>query len=233
MGERPTRSPVRTSSSLRSLRRCCSSGNQVGERNDSCDNRKWAWVAMRNPVWGRGQGQSRGKAALLASGGAGGMEEIIVNDLTPEEKAALQRSAKAVWELLDQADQLSIRPSERRCGDTYGHGSRAFCGIKLQACSRACPLSPQVACERAWPFTFPLAKRDRPSSSLPSVVNQFEAVAPSRQPAGILRANTAIARAHVLQSVLQPLPGDLFTDVGNRPHCCWFAPSDRSCAGGI
>ena len=63
----------------------------------------------------------------------------------------------------------------------------------------------------------------------PSVVNQLEAVAPSRQPAGILRANTAIARAHVLQSVLRPLPGDLFTDAGNRPRCCWFAPSDRSC----
>lgn len=38
--------------------------------------------------------------------GAGGVEEIIVYDLTPEEKAALQRSAKAVRELCDQADRL-------------------------------------------------------------------------------------------------------------------------------
>ena len=50
--------------------------------------------------------QGRVSAALLASGGAGGVEEIIVYDLTPEEKAALQRSAKAVRELCDQADRL-------------------------------------------------------------------------------------------------------------------------------
>ena len=61
---------------------------------------------MRDPVWGRGQGQSRGKVALLASGGVGGVEEIIVYDLTPKEKVALQRSAKAVRELCDQADRL-------------------------------------------------------------------------------------------------------------------------------
>lgn len=38
--------------------------------------------------------------------GAGGVEEIIDYGLTPEEKAALQRSAKAVRELCDQADRL-------------------------------------------------------------------------------------------------------------------------------
>jgi hypothetical protein len=46
-------------------RRCCSSGNQVENRNDSCDDQRWAWFAMRDPVRGRGQGQSRGKAALM------------------------------------------------------------------------------------------------------------------------------------------------------------------------
>lgn len=61
---------------------------------------------MRDPVWGRGQGQSRRKAALLASGGVGGVEEIIVYDLTPEEKAALQRAATAARDLCDQVDQL-------------------------------------------------------------------------------------------------------------------------------
>jgi hypothetical protein len=60
---------------------------------------------MRDPVWRRGQGQNQGKAALLASGGVG-VDEIIVHDLIPEEKAALQRSAKAVRELCDQADRL-------------------------------------------------------------------------------------------------------------------------------
>jgi malate/lactate dehydrogenase len=52
-------------------------------------------------------GYSTGSEATLLTGyRRGGVEEIIVYGLTPEEKAALQRSAKAVRELCDQADRL-------------------------------------------------------------------------------------------------------------------------------
>ena len=47
------------------VRRCCSSGNQVEDRNDACDDRRWACLAMRDPVGGSGQGQSRREAALM------------------------------------------------------------------------------------------------------------------------------------------------------------------------
>jgi hypothetical protein len=42
-----------------------SSGNQVEDRNDSCKYRRWTWLAMRDSVWGRGQGQNQGKVALM------------------------------------------------------------------------------------------------------------------------------------------------------------------------
>ena len=47
------------------VRRGCRSGHQVEESNDSCDGRRSAWFAMRDPVWGRGQAQSREKATLM------------------------------------------------------------------------------------------------------------------------------------------------------------------------
>ena len=41
------------------------SSNPVEEEQESCDDRRGAWFAMRDPVGGSGQGQSRRTAALM------------------------------------------------------------------------------------------------------------------------------------------------------------------------